>query len=287
MPSWNERASAPLVLAADGARSCRRCDCSRAHSEIGCKTASAFYQLPIIKVPLQTIVGSVLSGGSAGIADPGEAAPMVRADIVAQSVERRKATAVVAMTQELLRQSTVAQSLISRFLSARVSEAVDRDAIGTVLLSGAASFTGTASVLNDVAKLLSAVGLTTQSWPVFVVSPSLAVSMAVLHTNNQRAFPDLNAYGGGEIYGIKTLISAGAPASSIVLLDCARIVGAAELPVTDISRQATLEMLDAPTSHAGRRESNRCHRSGSGVLVANRLVSLSARRATTARPSWM
>ena len=115
------------------------------------QNASAFYQLPIIKVPLQTIVGSVLSGGSAGIADPGEGAPMVRADIVAQSVERRKATAVVAMTQELLRQSTVAQSLISRFLSARVSEAVDRDAIGTVLLSGAASFTGTASVLNDVA----------------------------------------------------------------------------------------------------------------------------------------
>jgi Phage capsid family len=201
------------------------------------------------RVPLNVIIGTLASTSTAGSSvEAGEALPLLRADLDHVTIDRRKAGGVVALSNELLRDAPVAEALITRFLRNRVAEAVDAD-VFSILLTGLTPMT-TQGLLVDVRNLLNAVGLTPASRPYWLVSPSVAVTMATSNTDGQPWFPAATALG-GEVGGIPVLVSAGIPAATLALVDAARIAGNVETPVVSLSTQATIEMDTAPTGHGG------------------------------------
>jgi hypothetical protein len=122
----------------------------------------------------------------------------------------------------------------------------------SLITSGATSIASSGSTASaaaaDIAALLAAVATGSASRLYLITTSTVGKQLTSLSAGGAaRTFPDAT-YRGGELAGIEILISDGAPASTITLIDASGIGFAVENVRIDTSAQASVQLNDAPDS---------------------------------------
>lgn len=235
------------------------------------------------RVPLRTRLAVSTLAATGAVVSEFQAVPLSRLAIAGPGLDRRKAQALVAITNEVLDgASSAGAALLARELRAGVAAATDAFFL-TSLLTGAPTIAGSASPLADLGKLLDVVNTTGAGRPYLVVLPHVANRLATkATTTGEQAFPGVTPLG-GELAGVPLLVSDQAPASDsnghkAVLIDAAAIVGDSDTIGVDTSEQAALQMSDAPTN--GAQPLISMFQSNSTALLATRLFGFELTRST-------
>jgi HK97 family phage major capsid protein len=235
------------------------------------------------RVPLRTrlAVSTLVANGA--VVSEFQAVPLSRLAIAGPGLDRRKAQALIALTNEVLDGAESAgAALLARELRAGVAAATDAYFL-TSLLTGAQTVAGSASPLADLGKLLDVVNTTGAGRPYLVVLPHVANRLATkATTGGDQAFPGMTPQG-GEIAGVPVLVSDQAPASDsngnkAVLIDGAAIVGDSDTVAVDTSENAALQMADNPAGGAQPLVS--MFQSNSTALLATRFFGFDLIRST-------
>jgi hypothetical protein len=199
------------------------------------------------RVPLTSTVGLVASGASdASVVGPANAAPVRKLDISGLTVERQRASGLIVLTSEFLRESpSEAESIISRELRAAVGAGIDA-AFVAALLSGVTAHISSADPITDARTLMEDVGLTPMSRPFWICGVNAAIRMATTHTDGTRHAPDVGPLG-GSFMGFPLYVSPGVDTDTLVLVDGARVAGNLGEAEVGLSRHSLVAMDDAPT----------------------------------------
>lgn len=235
------------------------------------------------RVPLRTrlAVSTLVANGA--VVSEYQAVPLSKLAIAGPGLDRRKAQALIALTNEVLDgASSAGAALLARELRAGVAAATDAFFL-TSLLTGAQTVAGSASPLADLGKLLDVVNTTGAGRAYLVVLPHVANRLATrATTGGDQAFPGMTPQG-GEIAGIPVLVTDQAPASDsnghkAVLIDGAAIVGDSDTVAIDTSENAALQMADNPAD--GAQPLISMFQTNSTALLATRLFGFDLIRST-------
>ena len=224
------------------------------------------------QVPQNIRIPRATTGTTANWIGEGKAAPVTNAAFGDLVVGNHKLGAIAVFTEELLRRSEpAAEALVRDDLIAAVVQAVDvafidqanagiagvkPAAITNAATSAAASGTNAAAVRADVKAAYNAAVAANQplASAVWIMHPStaLALSMMVNATSGQREFPGVDFVNGGSFEGLPVVISTNVPGTPVagydVILAVQNEILVAEGGLAiDASREASLEMNDAPT----------------------------------------
>jgi HK97 family phage major capsid protein/HK97 family phage prohead protease len=207
----------------------------------------------------------------------GEGAPVPVREVAFDNIllPWSKASAIVVITAELARLSNPsAEALVRQDLIDGIAEFLDKRLIDPAfagvanvsppsLTNGvtprAASGATLAAIDDDVGAIMQAYASTNQSLAtgVWVMSPSLAITLSLLRTNQDTpAFPGMGM-AGGTFYGLPAITSnAVAPSGSpgdqhLILVNQAEVLLADDgQMMIDASMEASLQMNDAPSTGA-------------------------------------
>jgi len=228
------------------------------------------------RVPFNTRIGSQTAGGSGYWVGQGAAKPLTKAGFGSQTLLWTKIAAISVLTDELARfSSPSAELLIREDLRDAVVARLDTDFVDPAKAAVAA--VSPASVTNGVTPLVSAAGVTADSIRadlaaiigayiktnqnlaglVLIMPESLAMQVGLLRNPlGQAEFPGIGATG-GTLEGIPVITSqyamhGAAPGAAMVIAVNARYVLLADddQVTIDASREASLEMSDAPTANS-------------------------------------
>lgn len=227
-------------------------------------------QVPFnVRIPRQT------AGTSGTFVGEGKPAPVKKLDFDNITLPWAKASTICVITAELARMSNPsAEALVRRDLIDGVSQYLDRRFIdpiysGVANVSPAsisygvtarqASGSTLAAIDDDVGYLMrqftaNELSLQTGVW---VMSPSTAINLSLMRTNQDvRAFPDINM-NGGTWYGLpvvtsNNVVASGSPNDTqIFLIDQREVLLADDgQMMLDVSTEASLQMDDAPSDGA-------------------------------------
>ncbi|HEE9631298.1 TPA: phage major capsid protein [Escherichia coli] len=208
-----------------------------------------------IKVPMQT------SGGSANWVGEGKGAPLTKAGFGHATLPRAKVAAICVLTEETLRSSSPSADLLVRHdLGAAVIERLDTDFIDpakaevdatspgsithgvtSIASTGDPDKDGTAALQKMIDSNLQPAGA------VWIMSSANALALSTRkNALGQKEHPDMTMFG-GKFLGIPAVVSTTA-GSILVLVDAPNIYLADDGEVAiDASREASIEMVDAPT----------------------------------------
>lgn len=225
------------------------------------------------QVPFRTALISETSGGAGYWVGEGRPKPLTKFDYSKTSLVPTKVANIAVVTEELLRDSSpsaetllrdsLAAALVAKldthFTSATAGEAAISPA---GLLNGvtatASSGITQAAVLADIQAVMSTfiAANNPPSTGVWIMASTTAMALGLMLTSlGQAAFPTVSM-AGGTLYGMPVIVSdyvpegGGSPASRMVLLvNAGDIYLADEGGISiDMSREASLEMLDNPTN---------------------------------------
>jgi HK97 family phage major capsid protein len=235
-----------------------------------------FRRVPFnIRMPRQT------SGASAGWVGQGAPKPVSKLQFDTVSMTWAKIAVIIALTEELVRYSSPsAEALVRQDMVDAISQFMDSQFLDPSVAASAnvspASLTygvtGTASTGDTAALITADVKTLLQRFVaanhiikngVWVMNPRTALHLSLLRTlQDLQAFPGMTMTG-GTFFGMPVLttgaidldIAYGSPPSgestNIYLIDAAEVMLADEGGVTlDVSREASLQMDDAPSSGA-------------------------------------
>jgi HK97 family phage major capsid protein/HK97 family phage prohead protease len=224
-------------------------------------------------VPFNSRIGGETSGGSGYWVGQGKAKPLTKFDYNAVTVPFTKVANISVLTEELIRfSSPSAEARVRTQLANACRERLDIDFIDPA--KTASTGVSPASITNGIANLnssgvtLDAVDVDVQAMmtafinakimPTHWIMPNtVALALSLMRTSlGNYAFPTVNM-NGGTFYGLPVITSQyailGTPANNlIVLLSAPEIFMADDGGFqVDLSREASLEMDDAPTMDAG------------------------------------
>ena len=224
------------------------------------------------RVPFRVPVGSQETPGAAYWTGEGKPKGLTKFDFATRSLEPLKVATIAVATMELLRDASVDVDFIIRdsianAVRARLDEDFinpDKAAVAGVspasILNGApniaSSGTNADAVRADILALFNLVAANnaTMGDVVFIMPTGVAMALATMRTLAQQEFPDMTL-AGGRVMGIPVIVSDYAPhdasAGSIVALVKARdilVADAGDVEIS-ISREATLQMSDAPVDN--------------------------------------
>lgn len=230
--------------------------------------------IPALKrVPFRTALISETSGGAGYWVGEGRPKPLTKFDYAKTSLTPTKVANISVVTEELLRDSSpsaeglirdsLAAALVAKldtdFLSATAAEAgISPAGILAGVTSVASSGVTQAAVLADIQAIMS-VFVAANNVPkqgVWIMASTTAMALGLMLTPlGQPAFPGISM-AGGTLYGMPMIVSdytpggGGSPASKMVILvNASQIWFADEGGISvDMSREASLEMSDAPTN---------------------------------------
>lgn len=220
------------------------------------QSTSSFFALlagGMTRVPLRTSV-YLSSEPAVGYAvSEGASKPLTRLTMSTVVIPVLKATAMMVVSNEVLRSSSnAAQSFLTAEMRKAAAAAADAAFLARVL-TGATTINsdGGTALLNgsDLKNLLSVVPHHAGSRFYFIAAPDVAISASTLQdTNGMFVHPMMSATG-GELLNIPTLVSSAVPAGSLVLVDASGLAGDAEGVTVELSREADVEMVagDAET----------------------------------------
>lgn len=230
------------------------------------------------RVPFRVPVASQETAGAAYWTGEGKPKPLTRFDFATRSLEPLKVATIAVATMEVLRDSSldvdyIIRDSIANAVRARLDEDFINPAKAAVagvspasILNGAqnvaSSGTNADAVRADILTLFNMLAANSQEMRdvVFIMPTSVAMALASMRTLAQPEFPEMTL-AGGRVMGIPAIVSDYVPHDAtngaIVAL-----VKAGDILVADagdveisISREATLQMSDAPVDNLAAGES--------------------------------
>jgi HK97 family phage major capsid protein len=188
----------------------------------------------------------------------GEAAPkpISFAAVNGATLEPRKVTAIVVLTEESVRMGGAAtEAALQRDIQRAVVDAWDEAFIAAdnagvegerppSITYGAPAIASSGNPAADIAALVDAF-TGDFSAAFFVMHPATAAQLAMVRSGNAFGFPDAGPRG-GSILGIPVITSRASPAGQIALVDPTGIAAADEVTEVDRAEHATLAMVDNP-----------------------------------------
>ena len=224
------------------------------------------------RVPFRVPVGSQETPGAAYWTGEGKPKGLTKFDFATRSLEPLKVATIAVATMELLRDASadvdfIIRDSIANAVRARLDEDFinpEKAAVAGVspasILNGApniaSSGTNADAVRADILALFNLVAANnaTMGDVVFIMPTGVAMALATMRTLAQQEFPDMTLTG-GRVMGIPVIVSDYVPhdasAGSIVALVKARdilVADAGDVEIS-ISREATLQMSDAPVDN--------------------------------------
>lgn len=228
------------------------------------------------RVPFNVSIKEQTGGGQGYWVGQGKAKPLTKFAFDAKTLRWAKVANIAVLAEELVRfSSPSAETLVRDALAAALIERLDIDFIDpnkalvadvspASITNGVTPITSSGSsadaVRADVAAIMGAfisAGMT-PSTGVWIMSATTALALSLMRNPlGQKEFPDITMMG-GRFEGLPVIVSeyAGIPSSPsnhiIVLVNASDIYLADDGQVViDISREASLEMDDAPTNSVG------------------------------------
>ncbi len=224
-------------------------------------------------VPMNIKMPRATTGTTSGWVGEGKPAPVTNAAFSDLTIGEHKLGALAVFTEELLRRSEpAAEALVRDDLIATITTAVDvafidqsnagvsgvkPASIANAATTAATAGTTAAHVRTDVkAAYLNAAGANQPlSSAVWIMHPAtaLALSMMVNATTSLREFPGVDFVTGGTFEGLPVIVSTNVPGSAgagydVILAVQGEILLAEGGLSIDASKEASLEMSDAPTN---------------------------------------
>lgn len=249
------------------------------------------------RIPFNVSIAGQTSGGTAGWVGEGAPKPLTKFDFNDVNLRWAKVAAIAVITEELLRFSNPsAEALVRDQLAAAVVERLDIDFVNPA--KAAVANVSPASITNGVTPIASSgtdidairadIKAVMQSYLTANVSPTSAVwimpAMVALSlslmTNplGQAEFANITMTG-GSFNGMPVIVSDYVPAGTVILANASDIFLADDGTVTiDASREASLQMNDAPT--AGASTSVSLWQTNSVGIRAERYINWQKRRAS-------
>jgi len=225
------------------------------------------------RVSFNSRIGGETSGGAGYWVGQGKAKPLTKGDYNETTIPFTKVANIAVLTDELVRfSSPSAEARVRSLLVRALQERLDIDFIDPAKTASAgvspASITNGIANLNASGVTLDAVDVDVQAlmnsfitahiMPTHWIMPnSVALALSLMRTSlGAYAFPTINM-NGGTFYGLPVVTSQyailGTPANNLIVL-----LSAPEIFLADdggfsmeMSREASLEMDDAPTMDAG------------------------------------
>ena len=219
-------------------------------------------------VPFNIKIKGQTSGGGAGWVGEGKAKPVTKFDFNEVNLGWAKLAAICVLSDELIRFSSpsadmlvrdsLAEALVARkdqdFIDpakaavAGVSPASITNGVTAVTASGTDEAAVRADVKAIMTKFIDAKLSLSQG--VWVMHPSMALTLAMM-TNalGQPAFPGITMTG-GVFFGMPVIPSEHVASTTIVLTSASDIYLAEDAVMIDASKEASIEMSDAPTGDA-------------------------------------
>jgi HK97 family phage major capsid protein/HK97 family phage prohead protease len=217
--------------------------------------------------------GSETSGGAGYWVGEGKAKPLTKFDYASGTIPHTKVANIAVLTDEIVRfSSPSAETRVRDALARACLERLDTDFIdpAKVAVSGVspASITNGITNLNSAGVTLDSVDVDVQAMmgafinsklmPTHWIMPNtVALALSMMRTSlGNYAFPTINM-NGGTFYGLPVITSQyailGTPANNLIVLIAAPEIYLADDGgfTVDLSREASLEMDDAPTMDAG------------------------------------
>jgi HK97 family phage major capsid protein/HK97 family phage prohead protease len=224
-------------------------------------------------VPFNSRIGGETSGGSGYWVGQGKAKPLTKFDYNDVNVPFTKVANISVLTEELIRfSSPSAEARVRTQLANACRERLDIDFIDPAKTASTgvspASITNGITNLNSSGVTLDAVDVDVQAMmsafiqnhimPTHWIMPNtVALALSLMRTSlGNYAFPTINM-NGGTFYGLPVITSQyailGTPANNLIVLLSAPDIFMADDGgfQVDLSREASLEMDDAPTMDAG------------------------------------
>lgn len=220
-------------------------------------------------IPFNVKISGQTSGGSAGWVGEGAAKPVTKFDFNTVNLGWAKLAAISVLSDELIRFSTpsadllvrdsLAEALIARkdqdFIDpakaavAGVSPASITNGVTAVTASGTDEAAVKADVKALMAKFITAnLSLATGVW---VMHPSMALTLGMMsNALGQPSFPGINM-NGGTFFGLPVIVSEYVASTTIVLAAAGEIYLAEDAVMVSASKEASIEMSDAPTGSSG------------------------------------
>lgn len=186
----------------------------------------------------------------------GAAKPLSAATVFAGELAARKASAIVVMTTELLRNASLgSDGFLSRALQQGVAGATDQSFLGELLAGTTptpSAGSDAAAVLADVGALLQAVNSTGSGRQrlYLVCDPITANQLTTLTgTDGRPAFPGVGPTG-GELCNVTLLVSEelgrDSDGGTLLLVDAAQVYANRGTVVPSASTQGTIQLDDQP-----------------------------------------
>ena len=249
------------------------------------------------RIPFNVRINGQTSGGDAYWVGQGKPKPLTKFDFNATTLTWAKVATIAVIAQELARfSSPSAEALVRQALADAIVERIDRDFVDPD--KAAVANVSPASITNGIAPLQTsgsseadvrvdvqaifapfiAANLTPTNG-VWIMTSTRALALSLMmNALGQPVFPNITMTG-GTFLGLPVIVSqyvlTGSPASDLVILvNASDIFLADDGQVTvDVSREASLEMNDAPTQNGA---------AGTGAslvsLWQNNLIGLRAER---------
>jgi hypothetical protein len=226
-------------------------------------------------VPLRTNIAITSLTATATVLGERQTKPISKLELDQAQLVQRKCGAVVVCTSELLRFTTAGgTALLSEELRRSVARASDEIFLdqmlnNTGITSVASSGMSAANFSNDLEGALDNLQFGADARLYMVVPAETAKVIALMRDANGRLFPGMNVKGGGDIAGIRVLVSDAA--SSLLLFDASQVAAAADVITLDAGDTAMLQMSDDPTD--GTTAMTSLWQSGQRALRAERTIS--------------
>ena len=226
-------------------------------------------KLNLRNVPFNTALGISNSAGGGGWVGEGKPKPLTAFNVDKTHLAPLKCANIVVLTEDLLRQESYsAETLVRDEMAGALTQMIDTDfldpsnsgssgvkpaSITNGAAHGAASGTGDATdIRNDLRSLINEfIVANQQGSPITLImraTDALAASMMV-NALGQPEFPNISMGGGSLFPGLNVVTSQVVASGTVVALQESEIyLGDDGGFMVDVSREASLEMLDNPTN---------------------------------------
>lgn len=206
------------------------------------------------RIPLRTRAYVTATPAVAVMVEEGQAKPLSALSLHNVTIAPVKAIAAFACTNELWRDLTPAGQVAFRNeLAGAVATAIDAAWLSMLTDASTISFGSSGATAvdarSDLMQALLATSPGTAARFYWIAAIDVARRAAALATSTgAAAFPEMAASGSGELAGCPVVISAGAPAGTLTLVDGAGVV--ADVGTVDVreSTQADMLLSDDPSS---------------------------------------
>lgn len=212
-----------------------------------------------LTVPINRRSGSVVTGASGSAAGSGALKPVTQMSLQVNEPETALCAALVVVSQELLRHSASAESVLTRELRAGMTAALDTEFLDWLAVQNIENVPVQASPLQSLREALDSMKtLSAASRLYLIATPQTVARLAVYRESNSiesRAFPDLGVNGGtiGDITVLPAdfLPGSDSPANQTALLvDASQLILSADTINLATAEHASVEMDTAPTGGA-------------------------------------